>query len=55
MCLNSIEEAADFLFSANILSNLLQTIQHSYLSPFNLRVDEFNYLIIRHISGVEDK
>jgi hypothetical protein len=52
---NLIEEAADFLFSTNILSDLLQTIQHSYLSLFNLRVDEFNYLMMRHISGVEGK
>jgi hypothetical protein len=46
----SIEEAAGFLFPVNTLVDLTRTPLYSFLNPFNIRVDEFNQLIIDQIS-----
>jgi hypothetical protein len=48
-----MEEAADFLFSDDILTNPTQSTLRSFLSLFNIRVDEFNTLMMNRISGAE--
>ena len=49
----SMEEAADFLFPANVLADPTRATLHSFLSPLNTRVDEFNQLMIDRIPGDE--
>lgn len=49
----SIEEAADFLFPADVLADPTRTTLYSFLSPFNVRVDEFNQLMMDRIPGEE--
>jgi hypothetical protein len=48
-----MEEAADFLFPVDVLANPTRATLHSFLSPINIRVDEFNQLMMDRISGDE--
>jgi hypothetical protein len=48
-----IEEAADFLFPVNVLADPTRATLHSFLSPIDIRVDEFNQLMMDRISGEE--
>lgn len=48
-----MDDAASFLFPANILANPARETFHSFLSPFNLRVDEFNQMMMARMSGGE--
>ena len=45
------EEAADLLFPDHILSDPSQSIRRSYLSPLNIRVDNFNQLMMGRLPG----
>ena len=49
----SMEEAADFLFPVDILEDPAQAAFRSFLSPVNTRVDEFNQLMMNRIPGQE--
>ena len=51
--MDSLDQAADNLFPPAILSNPSRATFHSFLSPFNSRVDEFNNLMMDRISGPE--
>jgi hypothetical protein len=51
----SMEAAADFLFPDDILAHPAQSILHSFLSPFNLRVDEFNEFMMSRLSGADGR
>jgi ATP-dependent DNA helicase PIF1 len=53
--LHSMEEAADHLFPDSVLSNPSQATLHSFLSPLNFRVDEFNQLMLSRLPGEEGK
>ena len=48
---HSMEEAADLLFPDHVLSDPSKSIRRSFLSPLNLRVDEFNQLMMSRLSG----
>lgn len=48
-----MDEAEDFLFPPGILADPARATLHSFLSPFNVRVDEFNRLMMSRISGAE--
>ena len=49
----SIAEAADFLFSSDILSDPFKSTLHSFLSSFNLYINEFNQLMMDCVQGAE--
>jgi hypothetical protein len=54
LCQNSsLDEAADFLFPPDILADPARATLHSFLSPFNARVDELNKPTMDRISGAE--
>jgi hypothetical protein len=48
---HSIKETADLLFPNYVLSDPSQSIRRSFLSPLNLRVDNFNQLIMGRLPG----
>jgi hypothetical protein len=48
---HSLEEAADLLFPDYVLADPSQSIRRSFLSPLNLRVDEFNQLLMDRLPG----
>jgi hypothetical protein len=48
-----IEEAADFLFPVNVLADPTRATLHSFLSPIDICVDEFNQLMMDRISEEE--
>jgi hypothetical protein len=53
---HSLQEAADFLFPADILAHPdsgRSLSLRSFLSPFNVRVDEFNELMLNRMPGQE--
>jgi len=50
-----MEAASDFLFPGDILAHIAQSILHSFLCPFNLRVDEFNELMMSRLSGADGR
>jgi hypothetical protein len=52
---HSLEEAAGLLFPDHVLADPSQSIRHSFLSLLNLRVDEFNQLLIDCLPGTADK
>ncbi|KAG7429200.1 ATP-dependent DNA helicase pif1 [Fusarium oxysporum f. sp. raphani] len=49
----SIGDAVDFLFPAAVLDEPAQSVRRSFLSPFNLRVDEFNRTMLDRLRGDE--
>ncbi|KFA70977.1 hypothetical protein S40288_10334 [Stachybotrys chartarum IBT 40288] len=49
----SLEAAADFLFPPATLMNPTKSALRSFLSPFNLQVDEFNQMMLSHLPGRE--
>ncbi len=46
-----MEKAVNFLFLANILADLSRIIFYFFLSPLNIRVNEFNQLMIDRTPG----
>jgi len=49
----TMDQAADFLFPPDVLADSTRATRHSYLSPYNARVDEFNQLMMNRIPGAE--
>ncbi|KAH7124469.1 PIF1-like helicase-domain-containing protein, partial [Dactylonectria macrodidyma] len=50
---DSLQEAVDFLFPDETTMNLSQSVLRSFLSPFNMQVDEFNDLMLKQLPGNE--
>ena len=53
--LTSYQQAIDFLFPPEILLEPLLAIQRSFLSPYNIVVDEFNHKMVERITFEECK
>ncbi|KAJ6038891.1 hypothetical protein N7460_007608 [Penicillium canescens] len=49
--LDDLDAAADFLFPQDSVSTSAAAVQHAFLSPFNVRVDLFNKLILEWLPG----
>lgn len=50
---NSTNDAIDFLFPPDVLSDPAICIHRSFLSPQNVYVDEFNHAILHHLNEEE--
>ena len=48
---HSLEEAANLLYPDHVLADPVQSIRRSFLSPLNIRVDEFNQLLMNRLPG----
>ena len=53
--LTSYQQAINFLFPPEILSKPIEAIKRSFLSPYNIVVDEFNKKMIKQIHSEECK
>lgn len=49
----SLDDAADYLFPPDILANPEQATFYSFLNPLNVCVDEFNQLMMSRMSETE--
>ncbi|KAF6514101.1 hypothetical protein HZS61_006357 [Fusarium oxysporum f. sp. conglutinans] len=49
----SVDDAVDFLFPPAVLDEPTRSVRRSFLSPFNLRVDEFNRTMLDRLRGNE--
>ncbi len=47
--LDNLDATADFLFPQDSVSTSAAAVQHALLSPFNARVDLFNWLILERL------
>ncbi|KAE8230465.1 hypothetical protein CF326_g4535 [Tilletia indica] len=49
----SLQDAMNFLFPPNVLSDPRRVVSRCFLTPLNVNVDEFNDMVSEHLPGVE--
>ncbi|KAG1766829.1 hypothetical protein EV702DRAFT_1148570 [Suillus placidus] len=49
--INNISDAVDFLFPSHVLDDPTTCLQHAFLSPRNVFVDEFNDIMLDALPG----
>ena len=50
-CLDTLDEAQQFLFPSKILHDPFVALKQAFLTPLNTHVDEFNEKMLQHLPG----